>query len=214
MRWAVRPSEWLSRVEHGTHSGAADDAPGEILGPGVQIPPPTHHLNSYVGNEWALRFVVKPTHSESNIWFRGRTRERWTCPRAESGVASGSRGRADVGAGGTLGVTRLTARRIEWLIRQAQGKAPPRETLGLMATPWGVTPRWLRPLLQRWRPSSDGPRLNRRRRPPEPPLTDEQKRRITEEGRRAPRDVTKLPKAFARPGVHIPKMPIYRFGKA
>ena len=53
-----------------------------------------------------------------------------------------------------------------------------------------------------------------RRRPPGPPLTDEQKRQITEEWRRAPRGATKLYKALARRGIHIPKMQIYRFGKA
>jgi hypothetical protein len=36
------------------------------------------------------------------------------------------------------------------------------------------------------------PRLNPRRRPPGPPVTDEQKRQITEEWHRAPRAATKL----------------------
>ena len=68
-------------------------------------------------------------------------------------------------------------------------------------------------ILQRWRPSGVGPRLNPRRRPPGPPLTDEQKRQITEEWHRAPRGATKLYKALARRGIHIPKMQIYRFAK-
>ena len=34
-------SEWLSLVEHGTHSALRSRSAGEILGPGVQIPPPT-----------------------------------------------------------------------------------------------------------------------------------------------------------------------------
>ena len=110
-------------------------------------------------------------------------------------------------------MTRLTDRRIEWLIRQAEGKAAPHETVGQMAARWGVTPRWLRKLLQRWRQSGVVPRLNPRRRPPGPPLTDEQKRQIAEEWHRAPRGATKLYKALARRGIHIPKMQIYRFGK-
>ncbi len=110
-------------------------------------------------------------------------------------------------------MTKLTDRRIAWLIRQAQGKAIPRETVGQMAARWGVTPRWLRKLLQRWRQWGVVPRLTPRRRPPGPPLTDEQKRQITEEWLRAPRGATKLYKALARRGIHIPKMQIYRFGK-
>ncbi len=52
------------------------------------------------------------------------------------------------------GVTHLTDRRIEWLIRQAQERAVPPETVGQMAARCGVTPRWLRKLLQRWRRSA------------------------------------------------------------
>jgi len=112
------------------------------------------------------------------------------------------------------GVTRLTDRRIEWLIRQAQGRASPRETVGQMAARWGVTSRWLRNLLQRWRQSGVVPRLNPRRRPPGPPLTEEQKRLVIEEWGRGPRGATKLFKALARRGINIPKMQIYRFGKS
>lgn len=111
-------------------------------------------------------------------------------------------------------VTRLTDRRIEWLVRQAMGKAHPKETLGQMAARWGVTPRWLRKLLQRWRESGTVPRLDPRRRPPGPPLTEEQKRLLTEEWSRSHRGATKLYKALARRGIHIPKMQIYRFGKS
>ena len=105
-------------------------------------------------------------------------------------------------------MTKLTDRRIAWLIRQAQGTAVPRETVGQMAARWGVTPRWLRKLLQRWRQWGVVPRLTPRRRPPGPPLTDEQKRQITEEWLRAPRGATKLYKALARRGIHIPKIQI------
>ena len=110
-------------------------------------------------------------------------------------------------------VTKMTDRRIEWLVRQAEGKAQPRETVGQMAARWGVTVRWLRKLLQRWRQSGAVPRLNPRRRPPGPPLTEEQRRLLDEEWRRAPRGATKIFKALAKRGIHIPKMSIYRYGK-
>lgn len=133
----------------------------------------------------------------------------------------GFRGRAPFGPleskgsdASSPGVTRLTDRRIEWLIRQAQGRASPRETVGQMAARWGVTSRWLRNLLQRWRQSGVVPRLNPRRRPPGPPLTEEQKRLVIEEWGRGPRGATKLFKALARRGINIPKMQIYRFGKS
>jgi putative transposase len=111
-------------------------------------------------------------------------------------------------------VTRLTDRQIEWLIRQAQGKAHPRETVGQMAARWGVSIRRLRQLLQRWRQSGEIPRLNPRRRPPGPPLTEEQKRLIEEEHQRQPRGATKLYQALLKRGHHIPKMQIYRYARA
>ena len=112
------------------------------------------------------------------------------------------------------GVTKLTDRRIDWLIRQAQGTVRPPETVGQMAARWGVTPRWLRKLLQRWRRSGVVPRLNPRRRPPGPPLTEEEKRVIEEEHRRAPRGATKLWRALARRGVHIAHEKVYRYARS
>ena len=41
----------------------------------------------------------------------------------------------------SLGMARMTNRRIEWLIRQAEGRPRTRETMGQMAARWGVTPR-------------------------------------------------------------------------
>ncbi len=117
------------------------------------------------------------------------------------------------GPGASLVVTRLTDRRIEWLIRQAQGKATPHEAVGQMAARWGVSVRWLRKLLQRWRQSGVVPRLNPRRRPPAPPLTEEQKRILDEEWRHTRRGASKLYRALAKRGIHIPKMQIYRYGK-
>ena len=117
----------------------------------------------------------------------------------------GSRGRAAFGRGpSTPSVTKLTDRRIDWLVRQAQGTARPRETVGQLAARWGVTPRWLRKLLQRWRQSGVVPRLDPRRRPPGPPLTDEEKRQIEEEHTRSPRGATKIWRALARRGIHVP----------
>ncbi len=108
----------------------------------------------------------------------------------------------------------MTDRRIDWLIRQVQGLAVPRETVGQMAARWGVTRRWLRKLIQRWRQSGIVPRLNPHRRPPSPPLSEAEKAVITQEWLRAPRSPTKLYKALAKRGIHIPKMRIYRFAKA
>src|ERR1700674_1194686 len=69
----------------------------------------------------------------------------WSGKRGSRGTAAfGPRRCGDSG-------TKLTDRRIAWRVRQAQGDAQPRETVGQMAARWGVTPRWLRKLLQRWR---------------------------------------------------------------
>ena len=111
-------------------------------------------------------------------------------------------------------MTKLTDRRIDYLIRQAQGLAIPRETLGQMAARWGVTRRWLRKLIQRWRQSGLVPRLNPRRRPPHPPLSELEKSVITQEWLRSPRSPTKLYKALVKRGIRIPKMQIYRYARA
>ncbi|MGI0053628.1 MAG: hypothetical protein ACREC5_03560 [Thermoplasmata archaeon] len=111
-------------------------------------------------------------------------------------------------------MTKLTDRRIDWLIRQAQGRARPSETVGQMAARWGVTPRRLRKVLQQWRTSGVVPRLNPLRRPPGPPLTEEEKRLIEEEHRRAPRGATKVWKALAKRGIRIPHEKIYRYAKS
>lgn len=111
-------------------------------------------------------------------------------------------------------MTRLTDRRIEWLIRQAEGKAIPRETVGQLAARWGVSVRWLRKLLQRWRQSGAVPRLNPRRRPPSRPLTEEEKRALEEEHRRSPRGATKLWRSLARRGIRIPHEKVYRYAKS
>jgi putative transposase len=111
-------------------------------------------------------------------------------------------------------VTRLTDRRIEWLIRQAEGKARPRETVGQMAARWGVSVRWLRKLLQRWRQSGVVPRLNPRRRPAAPPLTEAEKQAIEEEHRRSPRGATKLWRALEGRGIHIAHGKVYRYARS
>jgi putative transposase len=111
------------------------------------------------------------------------------------------------------GMARMTNRRIEWLIRQAEGKGRPRETMGQMAARWGVSPRRLRQLRQLWRETGRVPALNPRRRPPGPPLTADQERSICEERSRNPRGATKIYQALLRQGIRIPKMQIYRFMK-
>ena len=124
----------------------------------------------------------------------------------------GSRGSAAFGVAPSVPlVTRLTDRRIEWLVRQAQGRARPPETVGQLAARWGVTPRWLRKLLQRWRQSGVVPRLNPRRRPPSPPLTEEEKRLIDEEHNRSPRGATKMWRALASRGIRIPHQKVHLY---
>ena len=58
------------------------------------------------------------------------------------------------------------------------------------------------------------PVLDPRRRPPTPPLTDEQKRLIDHEWRRSPRGPTKLWKALARQGVRLPHQKVYLYAKS
>ena len=71
-------------------------------------------------------------------------------------------------------MTKLTDKEIAYLIHQVKGDWKyPRETVGQMAARWGVTQRRLRQLLQLWRTTGIVPRLNPKRRPPEPPLTDQ-----------------------------------------
>lgn len=110
-------------------------------------------------------------------------------------------------------MTKLTDPRIVHLVRQAQGRAP-HETTGQMAARWGVTPRRLRQVLQRWREIGVVPVLDPRRRPPTPPLTDEQKRLIDHEWRRSPRGPTKLWKALARQGIRLPHQKVYLYAKS
>ncbi|MGA8664435.1 MAG: DDE-type integrase/transposase/recombinase [Thermoplasmata archaeon] len=108
-------------------------------------------------------------------------------------------------------MARMTNRRIEWLIRQAEGRPRTRETMGQMAARWGVTPRRLRQIRQQWRVTGKIPQLNPARRPRGPPLTDEQCRQISAAHERTHRGATKVYLALLREGIHIPKMQVYRF---
>ena len=73
-------------------------------------------------------------------------------------------------------MTKLTDRKLAYLIQQVKGGGTyPPETLGQMAARWGVTKRRLRQLVQLWRSTGVVPRLNPKRRPPSPPLSDAQK---------------------------------------
>ena len=110
-------------------------------------------------------------------------------------------------------MTKLTDRRIAHLIRQAQ-EGFRFESLGFMAARWGVSKRRLRQVVQHWRNTGEVPRLDPLRRPPAPPLTEEEKRLINEERQRTPRGATKLFWALASRGVHIPKMKIYRYARS
>ena len=107
-------------------------------------------------------------------------------------------------------VTKLTDQRIAYACRQeAQGGGG--ETPKKMAARWGVTDRRIRQLLQRFRETRLVPKLNPRRRPPSPPLTDDQKRFIDEEWQRLRRGASKLYRALRKRGVAIPKMRIHTY---
>lgn len=107
-------------------------------------------------------------------------------------------------------VTRLTDRRISYLIDQAQRRWDG-DALPQMAARWGVTRRWLRKLLQRWRDSGAVPRLNPHRRPRGPPLTEAQEQLIAEAWRQAPRGATQIWKTLARQGVRLAHQRVYLY---
>ena len=107
-------------------------------------------------------------------------------------------------------MTKLTDKQIAYLVHQAQGH-PPGESVGQMAVRWGVTPRWLRKLLQRWRECGTVPRLNPRRRPPAPPLTEQEKAVIEGEWHRYPRGATMVYRSLKRKGYRLSKMRVFRY---
>ena len=113
----------------------------------------------------------------------------------------------------SVGVTRLTDARIAYLVRQAQNRWDG-DSLPQMAARWGVSRRWLRKLLQRWRASGAVPRLNPSRRPKGPPLSTAEERAIAEEWERVPRGATQIWKALARRGLRIPHGKIHRYLRA
>jgi hypothetical protein len=108
-------------------------------------------------------------------------------------------------------VTKLTDRRISYLVRQARTGFRT-DSLGQMAARWGVSRRRLNQVLRLARALGGAPLLKTTRRPPEPPLTAQQVAEIELERQRTPRGATKLYQALLRRGVHIPKMKIYRYG--
>jgi putative transposase len=108
------------------------------------------------------------------------------------------------------GVTKLTDRRIAYLVHQAEVRWDG-DTLPQIAARWSVTRRWLRKLLQRWRESGVVPRLNPNRRPKGPPLTAAQLELIASEWHRAPRGATQIWKSLARHGVHLPHQKVFLY---
>ena len=110
-------------------------------------------------------------------------------------------------------MTKLTDRRIAYLVRQARTGFRT-DSLGSMAARWGVSRRRLNQVLQLSRALGGAPLLKTIRRPPEPPLTGDQIAEIELERQRTPRGATKLYQGLLRRGVHIPKMRIYRYAKA
>jgi putative transposase len=127
----------------------------------------------------------------------------------------GSRGEPRVGPllrGAPDPVTKLTDRRIAYLVRQAQTGFRA-DSLGSMAARWGVSRRRLNQVLQLSRVVGGAPLLKTTRRPPEPPLTAPQIAEIEVERQRTRRGATKLYQGLLRRGVRIPKMKIYRYAQ-
>jgi putative transposase len=110
-------------------------------------------------------------------------------------------------------VTKLTNERIEYLVRESR-RTPRRESIGQMAARWGVSRRRLYQVLQLSRAVGGVPLLKTNRRPPAPPLTEEEKRLLRAEWDTSPRGATLLYKALRHRGVVIPKMKIYRFAQS
>ena len=110
-------------------------------------------------------------------------------------------------------MTKLTDRRIAYLVRQARTGFRT-DSLGQMAARWGVSRRRLNQVLQRARALGGAPLLKTTRRPAEPPLTSAEIAEIELERQRTRRGATKLYQALLRRGVRIPKMKIYRYAKA
>jgi transposase InsO family protein len=110
-------------------------------------------------------------------------------------------------------VTKLTDARIVHAVRQAiRGmEGLHHETNGQMAARWGVTPRRIRQVLQRWRQTGEIPTLDPNRRPRGPPLTQDEKRRIADAWGRSPRGATKIWRDLRTQGVKIPKHQIHNF---
>lgn len=109
-------------------------------------------------------------------------------------------------------MTKLTDRRIAYLVRQAsQGFRT--DSLGAMAARWGVSRRRLNQVLQLARELQGIPMLKTARRPRDRSLTPAEKAEIEVERERTRRGATKLYQALLRRGVHIPKMKIYHYAQ-
>ena len=112
-------------------------------------------------------------------------------------------------------MTKLTDKEIAYLIHQVKGDWNyPRETVGQMAARWGVTQRRLRQLLQLWRTTGIVPRLNPKRRPPEPPLTDQQQLLLEREWQHRRQGPTKLWRALQRQGIKLSHQKVYQYAKS
>ena len=123
----------------------------------------------------------------------------------------GSRGEFSSGRS----MTKLTDRKIAYLIRQTRADWNyPRETVGQLAARWGVSKRRLRQLLQQWRTTGVVPRLNRKRRPSAPPLTEGQKAVIAREWQRTRKGPTKLWRALQGRGFDLPHEKVYQYAKS
>jgi transposase InsO family protein len=105
-------------------------------------------------------------------------------------------------------VVKLDDRRIAWLVREV---AKGRERVAHWAAQWGVTPRHLRRLVQRFRETGVVPSLNPNRRPKGKPLTPEQIGWIDQFWAGQAVGATELWERLKRVGVWIPKHKIHTY---
>jgi putative transposase len=186
----------------------------------VPSPPASVPSTGKGGSRGVLRFGRRPTWQE-RLQARGITRAfhlgQWVdlpppppLRRAPRVPFSQVRGLERITPPRFRDMTQLTDRRISYLILQSQ-RAWDGDTLPQMAARWGVTRRWLRKLLQRWRESGNVPRLNPNRRPKGPPLSDTQQLLIAAEWRRAPRGATQIWKTLARHGTRLPHPKVFLY---
>jgi putative transposase len=106
-------------------------------------------------------------------------------------------------------VTRLSDDRIRYAVRQAEMGGGRGETPKQMAARWGVSDRRVRQVITTWRKTGQIPTLNPKRRPKDPPLTEDQQRQVGDAWGRLQQGASKVWAELRKEGVEIPKHKIH-----